>query len=162
MIYVGFPSDDRKGSAFTLNDGLAMSSKCQYKDAAWDFLRRRLDTENGYYWGFPLGKAAFDSFMEQAMTPDTWTDEEGVVHEYPKVEYTDSSGNTIKIMAMSQEDYDQFMDLLNNTDKLTDYDTQILEIVMDEAQAYIDGVSSAHSVAAMIQSRVKIYVNEQK
>jgi len=96
------------------------------------------------------------------MTPDTWTDEEGVVHEYPKVEYTDSSGNTIKIMAMSQEDYDQFMDLLNNTDKLTDYDTQILEIVMDEAQAYIDGVSSAHSVAAMIQSRVKIYVNEQK
>ena len=32
MIYVGFPSDDRKGSAFTLNDGLAMSSKCEYKE----------------------------------------------------------------------------------------------------------------------------------
>ena len=54
------------------------------------------------------------------------------------------------------------MELLNNTDKLTDYDTQILEIVMDEAQAYINGTSSAKSVAAMIQSRVKIYVNEQK
>jgi len=162
MIYVGFPSDDRKGSAFTLNDGLAMSSKCQYKEAAWDFLRTRLDTENGYYWGFPLGKAAFDEFMTQAMTPDTWTDENGNVIEYPKVEYVDSSGNTIQIMAMSQEDYDQFMELLNNTDKLTDYDTQILEIVMDEAQAYINGTSSAQSVAAMIQSRVKIYVNEQK
>ena len=163
MIYVGFPSDDRKGSAFTLNNGLAMSSKCQYKEAAWDFLRTRLDTENSwYYWGFPLGKAAFDEFMTEAMTPDTWTDENGNVIEYPKVEYTDSSGNTVKIMAMSQEDYDQFMELLNNTDKLTDYDTQILEIVMDEAQAYINGTSSAKSVAAMIQSRVKIYVNEQK
>ena len=163
MIYVGFPSDDRKGSAFTLNNGLAMSSKCQYKEAAWDFLRTRLDTENSwYYWGFPLGKTAFDDFMTEAMTPDTWTDENGNVIEYPKVEYTDSSGNTVKIMAMSQEDYDQFMELLNNTDKLTDYDTQILEIVMDEAQAYINGTSSAKSVAAMIQSRVKIYVNEQK
>ena len=163
MIYVGFPSDDRKGSAFTLNNGLAMSSKCQYKEAAWDFLRTRLDTENSwYYWGFPLGKTAFDEFMTEAMTPDTWTDENGNVIEYPKVEYTDSSGNTVKIMAMSQEDYDQFMELLNNTDKLTDYDTQILEIVMDEAQAYINGTSSAKSVAAMIQSRVKIYVNEQK
>ena len=161
MIYVGFPSDDRKGSAFTLNDGLAMSSRCQYKEAAWDFLRTRV-TDYSYYWGFPLGKEAFDSFMEQAMTPDTWTDEFGNVIEYPKVEYTDASGNTVQIMAMSQEDYDQFMELLNNIDKLTDYDTQILDIVMDEAQAYIDGTSSAHSVAAMIQSRVKIYVNEQK
>lgn len=162
MIYVGFPSDDRKGSAFTLNNGLAMSSKCQYKEAAWDFLRTRLDTDGRYYWGFPLGKEAFDAFMEEAMTPNTWTDENGNVTEYPKVEYTDSSGNTVKIMAMSQEDYDQFMELLNNIDKLTDYDTQILEIVMDEAQAFIDGTSSAQSVAAMIQSRVKIYVNEQK
>ena len=161
LIYVGFPSDDRKGSAFSLNDGLAMSSKCEYKEAAWDFLRSRV-TNYEFSWGFPLGKEAFDQFMEQAMTPDTWTDEFGNVIEYPKVEYTDASGNVVQIMAMSQEDYDQFMALLNNIDKLTDYDTQILEIVMDEAQAYIDGISSAHSVAAMIQSRVKIYVNEQK
>lgn len=162
MVYVGFPADDRKGSAFTVENGLAMSSRCQYKEAAWDFLRGKLTGESDYGWAFPIGQAAFDSYMEEAMTPDTWTDEDGNVIEYPKVEYTDPNGETVQIMAMSQEDYDKFMALLNNTTKMADYDQSIMEIVMDEAQPFLAGKATAEKVARMVQSRVRLYVNEQR
>ncbi len=161
MVFVGFPSDDRQGSAFTVDDGLAMSSRCEYKDAAWDFMRSQL-MDNSYGWGFSVLQSKFDAYMEEAMTPDTWTDEEGNVIEYPKVEYTDSSGETVRIMAMSQTDYDRFMVLLNNTTKMADYDESIMEIVMDEAQPFLSGKASAEKVARMVQSRVRIYVNEQR
>ncbi len=162
MIYVGFPSDDRQGSAFSVENGLAMSSKCQHKDAAWQFLRRMLTGENDYGWGFPMSKSAFDSYMEEAMTPDTWTDENGNVIEFPKVEYMDSNGESVQIMAMSQESYDQFMELLNNTTKMTDYDESIMEIVMSEAAPFLAGKATAEKVADLVQSKVRLYVNEQR
>ena len=162
MVYVGFPADDRQGSAFTVENSLAMSSRCQYKDAAWDFLRGTLTGERDFGWAFPIGQAAFDSYMEEAMTPDTWTDENGNVIEYPKLEYTDANGETVQIMAMSQEDYDKFLALLNNTTKMADYDESIMEIVMDEAQPFLAGKATAEKVARMVQSRVRLYVNEQR
>lgn len=162
MVYVGFPADDRKGSAFTVENGLAMSSRCQYKEAAWEFLRGQLTGESDFGWAFPIQKAAFDSYMEEAMTPDTWTDENGNVIEYPKVEYMNSNGETVQIMAMSQEDYDKFMALLDNTTKMADYDESIMEIVMDEAQPFLAGKATAEKVARMVQSRVRLYVNEQR
>ena len=162
MVYVGFPADDRQGSAFTVENGLAMSSRCQYKDAAWAFLRGQLTGESDYGWAFPIRKTAFDSYMEEAMTPDTWTDENGNVIEYPKLEYMDPNGETVQIMAMSQQDYDKFMTLLDNTTKMADYDESIMEIVMDEAQPFLAGKASAEKVARMVQSRVRLYVNEQR
>ena len=161
MVYVGFPADDRQGSAFTVENSLAMSSKCQYKEAAWQFLRGQLTGESDFGWAFPIQKDAFDSYMEEAMTPDTWTDENGNVIEYPKIEYM-INGETIQIMAMSQEDYDRFEALLNNTTKMADYDESIMEIVMDEAQPFLEGKCSAEKVARMVQSRVMLYVNEQR
>ena len=162
LIYVGMPSEDRNGNSFSLDSGLAMSSKCANKDAAWKFLRGRLTGDNNYRWSFPINQSAFDAFMKEAMTPDTYTDENGNVVEYPKLEYTDATGETVQIMAMTQEDYDQFMELLQSTTKLADYDEAIMNIVMDEAQAFLDGNRSADDVAKAVQSKVKLHVNEQR
>ncbi len=162
LVYIGFPSDDRQGSAFSVNNGLAMSSRCKHKDAAWQFLRKMLTGENDYGWGFPMSVSAFDEHMQQAMTPDTWTDPEGNVVEYPKIEYMNQDGEIVQIMAMSQESYDQFMELLNNTTKMTNYDESIMEIVMAEAAPFLAGKESAQKVAALVQSKVRLYVNEQR
>ncbi len=162
VAYVGFPANDRQGSAFSVDNGLAMSSKCAHKDAAWQFLRRMLTGENDYGWGFPVSKTAFDAHMEEAMTPDTWTDEAGNVIEYPKVEYWGPDGESVQIMAMSRECYDQFMKLLENTTKMTDYDESIMEIVMSEAAPFLAGKASAQKVADLVQSKVRLYVNEQR
>ena len=54
------------------------------------------------------------------------------------------------------------MELYNNVTRMTDYDTSIFEIVSDEAESYFNGDKSAQEVASLIQSRVNLYVNEQR
>ncbi len=47
-------------------------------------------------------------------------------------------------------------------DSIYTYDTSIYEIVNEEAASYFNGDKSLDEVASLIQSRVNIYVNEQR
>ena len=69
---------------------------------------------------------------------------------------------TVEIYATSQEEYDQFMELYNAIDSIYSYDSAIYEIVSAEAQGYFNGDKSAEDAAKQIQSRVTLYVNENK
>ena len=67
----------------------------------------------------------------------------------------------ISIYAMSQEQADQILDLINATTAVYGYDESILNIISDEAAAYFAGEKSLDDTANMIQSRVNLYVAEQ-
>ena len=68
---------------------------------------------------------------------------------------------SISIYAMSQEQADQILDLINATTAVYGYDESILNIISDEAAAYFAGEKSLDDTANMIQSRVNLYVAEQ-
>lgn len=68
---------------------------------------------------------------------------------------------SISIYAMTQEQADQFLDLINATTAVYGYDESILNIISDEAAAYFAGEKSLDDTANMIQSRVNLYVAEQ-
>lgn len=67
----------------------------------------------------------------------------------------------ISIYAMTQEQADQILDLINATTAVYGYDESILNIISDEAAAYFAGEKSLDDTANMIQSRVNLYVAEQ-
>ena len=67
----------------------------------------------------------------------------------------------ISIYAMTQEQVDQILDLINTTTAVYGYDESILNIISDEAAAYFAGEKSLDDTANMIQSRVNLYVAEQ-
>lgn len=69
--------------------------------------------------------------------------------------------DSISIYAMSQEQADQILDLINATTAVYGYDESILNIISDEAAAYFAGENSLDDTANMIQSRVNLYVAEQ-
>lgn len=159
---VGFPAEDRHGNSFVISNGIAMSAKCKHKDAAWEFVRTVLLPKDDV-WGFTVNKKNFDKLIKDAMTEDTYIDENGVTQKADKFGYWDEeTGQQVAVYAMSQEVCDQLMDLIQNTKKVVDSDQTILDIVMDAAQAYLDGQKSSADVAAEVQSRVKLYVNEQR
>ena len=69
--FVGFPGS---GSCFSegYGSGFAISSKSQYKDAAWDFIKRILTADYqsaNVYNGLPTNKAAFESKLTAEKTP---------------------------------------------------------------------------------------------
>ena len=78
------------------------------------------------------------------------------------------SGTSLTIVAtnmysgISPERAETIKTLAQSTSKLLNYDQSILDIVTGEAQAYFAGQKSADEVARLVQSKVNIYVNEQR
>ncbi len=179
ISFVGYPQEDGSvGSTFSIYGGLAMSSTCKDKEGAWAFIRRLLlpqftEEDSESFWGmggFPTNKSDFDFVVKQAMTPAGYeTDENGnqVLDENGNpIEISNSSwswdGFQIDIMATTQAEYDQVMELYNAVDSLYSYDQNIYDIVTDVAGSYFSGDRSLDETASQIQSRVKLYINENR
>ena len=174
--FIGYPREDGGvGSSFTTSSGIAMSATCKDKEGAWSFMRTRLlpqstdeeSTRNLSH--FPVNRADFDKMVEEAMTVQYEQDENG----QPLL---DENGQPIEIKetwwisddlqleqgAVTQEQYDRFMALYNATDSVYYFDEAIYDIVADMAGAYFAGDRSLDDTAAQIQSRVTLYVNENR
>lgn len=82
-------------------------------------------------------------------------------HEEPKT-WSWNSDTSVPVFAMTEYEYNAIMDLINNTTAVARYDESIMSVINEEVQAYFQGQKSAEDTAKMIQSRVKLYVNEQK
>ena len=164
VTYIGFPTEEGCGSVIAVNTGLAMSSASQHKDAAWSFIRtlftEKYQKRNS--WELPTNKAVFDEVVKEAMTEETYTDENGVQVVQPKYTIGYGDGTEIEVYAMTQEQYDQFMDLLSRIDSVASIDSSIADIVLEETGPYFAGQKTVEETASVIQSRVKLYVNEQR
>ena len=74
----------------------------------------------------------------------------------------DASGVEHKLGALTQEQADELVALIESATQLADYSDSVIEIVIEQAAAYFDGQKSAQDVAKLVQSKVNIYVNEQR
>ena len=109
-------------------------------------------------WNLPVTVSAFDQFMEAAITPEYYTDENG---EQVESNYSTYIGDTeVEVKPVTQEQVDWFKDYVNNAEIGGDYDSDIYDILNEEAAAYFAGDKSADEVAKLIQNRVSIYLGE--
>lgn len=179
ITFTGYPTEDGSGSSFELQMPMAISSVTKYPDAAWDFvcsIIKKMNTidENNYYYGFPISQAAFDAEMTDIMTEQYQLDENGEQVDWDgdgepdkaiRGNYeTMENGETVykDVYALTQEDIDQILGVISNTHSVYDYDQEILDIITDEVAAYFAGDKDVQTTASMIQSRVNLYVQEQR
>ena len=93
------------------------------------------------------------------MVPETYVDENGEEQQVASLGY--GMGNhTFEIFPPTQEDVDAFMDLIDNARGSINYDQFIYGIIEEEAGAFFDGGKSAQDAAAVIQSRIQTYLDE--
>lgn len=179
ITFTGYPTEDGSGSSFELQMPMAISSVTKYPDAAWDFvcsIIKKMNTidENNYYYGFPISQAAFDAEMTDIMTEQYQLDENGEQVDWDgdgepdkaiRGSYeTMENGETVykDVYALTQEDIDQILGVINSTRSVYDYDQEILDIITDEVAAYFAGDKDVQTTSSMIQSRVNLYVQEQR
>ena len=161
FVNIGYPVTENggNGAIIHVSGGLAISAKTQYTDAAWDFLKSVLsDDVQKDNWSLPVTKTALDQALSGAMEKGYYTDENG-----EKVYYDDTTyiGGTEYTMApLTQEQVDDFKTLIDGATPGGAYDTDIQEILQDEAGAYFAGDKTADEVAKLIQNRVSIYLGE--
>ena len=71
-----------------------------------------------------------------------------------------ANGVSVNVRAMTQEEADELRQLVDNATLVyKPYDT-VKSIIKEEAEYLFDGVHSAEETAAIIQNRVKLYLEE--
>lgn len=162
ITMIGYPSMNGDGSSISANMQLSMSSKSSQKDGAWEFMRYFLTDEyqENLSYGLPLSIKRLDELAEEAMKKPTYTDEEGKVIEQDEMYYL--NGVEIPISPMTKEEVERFKKELYSFTQVYHYDENLMQIIKEEAGAYFSGQKNAKDVAEIIQSRVQIYVNENR
>ena len=172
VAFIGFPREDgSSGNCFISQVSLAITTACKDKSAAWSFIRSALsDDYQTNMWAFPIVKSAFEAQAAKAMEQEYETDANGnqVLDEngnpIPISTGGMSYGNEpmIELYAVTQEQYDAVMDVINTTTSYLDYDTNVLDTISQEAAAYFSGDKTVEEVSKLIQNRVSLYMQEQK
>ena len=178
VTFVGYPSESGEpGNSFYIQCPMAISSVTKYPDAAWDFVSSMIEKTNEdaeSMYAFPISQEAFDKKMTAVMTEQYQLDENGEqvdwdgdgepdkmsIGSYEVVENGESAWE--EVYALTQEDIDQILSVINSATGIVDYDDEILSIVSDEVSAYFAGDKDVQTTANMIQSRVNLYVQEQR
>ncbi len=170
---IGFPSANSSGVVVNGTDNICISASSSNKEAAWSFIESMLSKEsqsdNFLPWGFPIRKDAYDELMDKAMeityardeNGDILLDENGEPVMYSTMNY---GWNDISfdLYAVTQEEKDKITQTIDNIQGMVQWNMPGVEIIYEEAASYFAGDKTVDEVAEIIQSRVKIYVNENR
>lgn len=146
--YVGFPNEDGNGSMFSPTQLVAVSSASENKEGAWEFISFILSEEiqSSEINYLPVNRRVLESQIQQGL--------EGKLKA--------PLGDTYTFVEIEREEADKFLDLLEHMEVVETLDPVIIPIIKDEAQSLFDGARTAQETAEIIQSRVSIYMGEQR
>ena len=169
--YIGYPTSSGVGNMMSISSGFAMSAKCADKEAAWAFLRTVLsESYQKNIWGLPINKSAFNEKLKEIMEPqyerdaegNILLDEDGNKKQISRGGIGMADGSVKEFYAMTQEQADKLLELIDTTSRVVNNNDSLIQIAVEEAQAFFAGQKSAEEVARLTQSKINIYVNEQR
>lgn len=161
VAFVGYPSNDGKGSRISIYGSYAISSKCKNQEGAWDFIKQLWTPEyQKSIWGVPATITRFNEMAEEAKKVPTYEDWEGNIVESPNMYYI--GGQEIEIKPLTDADIERVRNLILSANQKAGDLADIEEILSEELESFFAGQKSAEDVAKIIQSRVSIYLNEKQ
>ncbi len=191
LVCPGLPASDGVGSLIQMRAPMAVSAVSAHPEGACAFLRSLLDekTQAAYTDRFPSLEAAFEAHLAEAMREPTaeegyrntvifsvtvrmedvlvhaWDGPEGERIPRSIVQWYDASSALVReepLYAMSGEQRDRLLALLDSAARSTVCDQVIAGIVREEAGAFFAGQRSAEEVSGRIQHRAELYLAEQR
>lgn len=160
VSYVGFPMEEGQGALINANQIYAISSRSNFTEGAWEFLRYYLTDEyqSTMEWNLSIHMNRFKENAYKAMERPYWIDENGEKVEYDETFYM--NGESITIPQMTQEQVDKVVNYILSLKKCGFDNTNVTNIINEEMGGFFSGQKTAQEVAAVIQSRVQVYVDE--
>ncbi len=175
--FVGYPTADGSSGNFfyPMGDILAMSSACQNKDAAWEYIRElikpRRNTRNPKNTvipntSIPINQHDYELFIWGSLVylvnnclrfaPDDPTSFMGPWNPF-------TYGPPIYPMELlTEEDCQRFDTLINSTTQLYWPNDELADIVWDTIGPYLAGDRTLDDTVALVQNRATLYVNENR
>ena len=128
----------------------------------------------GYEVGLPLNRAAFKTALDKAMEIEYEKDAEGhyLLDANGERIPTSKGGMSVSmdgesimdftLWAMTPAQAEKLRGVVESADRAVDMNATVAGIVRTEAAAFFAGQKSAEEVARLIQSKVSLYVSEQR
>lgn len=151
--FVGFPTDSGSGFGLAPSVRLGISSSSQFQYSAWEFFKYLLDNPR-LFSGLPIRESKLDENL------DVWI-EHAEKYEPGVVSTLGDEAINIAGCAPKENIKEQVLDMVDKIDCVAICDKEVLDIVMDCSGNFFAGDKTAEETAAVIQSRVKIYLSEQ-
>ena len=172
-VCIGFPTTDgtpRHG--LTTAYAYAIPSKSHNQEGAWSFIENVLAEEENArnQMGFPSMKRRLEAMMADALQEEYVLDENGDP-------YLDENGNPIvtgtqttsgngwsyTYHTATKQEADTILSLLKGSCLASGYESrEIMGIISEEAEAFFAGQKSLSETISVIQSRMNLYVNENR
>lgn len=163
ITFKGLPCSDKSGNVASFNGGLAMTTSCKNKEGAWQFMRTMLSEETQQnQWYFPIMQKVYDEKLAEAMKQEYTTDENGNKIPVSHGGMSYGNGQTVEFYAITKEEADQFNAMINSVTKVYSNDTSLINLITEDAAAFFAGEKDVNQTADIIQSRMNIYINEQR
>ena len=164
VSFKGYPSKEGTGTKISFGRRLAISSDCENKDGAWDFIRQFMTEEyqgNNLQtlWGVPTRQDVYEVFVDNLKSSEKKTDIYGNVYEPNNSEYS-WEDFTMKLHPVTDEELDEFSSLLDSSDGRFEREARIINIVADEADTYFSGDNSLDEAVLNIQSELRALLDE--
>lgn len=146
VVCVGYPSAQGGKTLIQPYLPIGISNMCENKDVAWKFVRSLISEEfqnNHIRFNFPVLENSLEKEFEQALHPpvNSWSME-----------------NTEKLP--SQEEINGLYEIINLSGGKFVFDTNIWDIIEEEAEFYFGGKKTVREVVEVIQNRVQNYIDE--
>jgi len=182
VTFIGFPNyEGANGCMLRLEDQYAINAASDKKDAAWSFLESVITTDQDndmLYGGFPTLKALYDKQKAKTLEVRYVLDENGeklldgngdpIVDEpFGNGGFTMIGDNgeewTYEYKPITKEEVDMVDTLLAGSQLPSSVnDQELLKIITEEADSFFSGAKSVDEAAKVIQSRVNLYIKENK
>ncbi len=145
---IGYPGH---GNEVTVSHYLVVNARSAEYDAIKEYLNFLLSYENQYTLKHPLRKDMYDN----RLTKDPIS---GIY--YMSYTLDNSSSGLVEPKPNGDSYLEDYLNFLENATPLRSTHPDITQIVADEFEDYLNSNKSAREVAAIIQNRVQLYLDE--
>ena len=182
VALIGFPtaSEDASGVIIQPNAELAVNANSKVTAGCWEVLKYLLSDEyqnqfsgdrsgnSGSYGGdsytFPIKKSIVEKKMKNDLLPRYYTeyDENGNETQVEQPRYTWIGDTQVEKRKSTEEDVARLYEMVNSANFFARENKDVNEIILSEAEPYFDNQKSVDEVVGIINSRVRLYVSQQR
>ncbi len=182
VALIGFPtaSEDASGVIIQPNAELAVNANSKVTAGCWEVLKYLLSDEyqnqfsgdrsgnSGRYGGgsytFPIKKSIIEKKMKNDLLPRYYTeyDENGNETQVEQPRYTWVGDTRVEKRKSTEEDVARLYEMVNSANFFARENKDVNEIILNEAAPYFDNQKSVDEVVGIINSRVRLYVSQQR
>lgn len=165
VTLIGYPGTDG-GNILQTSKRLAINRNSGQKEGAWQFMKYLLmqEPDVGKMAEFSVRKDLLEEYLYAEATPVYQTDDEGsyVLDKDGKKVEVYATFDGIPYYAITEEQIQKLRTAIDNTFMVDEMTQTILADIIEEAAPYFRGEKALEDVVRIIQSRVQLYLDEQK